>query len=193
MRTLGSVVVSVDTAACISGAVLENRIRSEIQRAVNELDQAEDRLSQRSDPRVEVDAGGVHGALRFKLAIDGFADPNLDVDFTIGLRVRSGSAEPFFRSFAVDVDWPWWITVVTAGVSKIVEEFIDQKIEDSLRPRILDELKQQITDLVNELPGDLRLHTLNFAQDEIRLTACPGGDNTPFLVLSKAMGDDALG
>jgi hypothetical protein len=192
-RVLNSVVVSVDTNACISSGVPESLIRSEIQRVVDTLDQANDRFSKRSDPRVEVNTDGIHGALRFTLVINNFVDPNIDVDFTIGLRVRSGTAEPFYRRFAVDVDWPWWVTVLTSAVSKIVEEFLDEVVEDMLRSQILDEVRQQIEGLVNQLPGDLRLHTLNLAENEIRLTACPGGGDTPFLVLSRATGENALG
>lgn len=118
-KVLKSVTVRVDTSACVTRPVPESLIRSQVRSAVAKLDAAEPKLSQRSDPRVEIDANGIHVALRFKLAIDNFADPNIDVDFTIGLRVRNGSVEPFYKSFAVDVDWPWWVTVITAGVSKI--------------------------------------------------------------------------
>lgn len=57
---------------------------------------------------VEVDARGIKVALRFRVAIDNFADPDVDVDFTVGLRVRNGAVDAFYQSFAVDVDWPWW-------------------------------------------------------------------------------------
>jgi len=186
-RVLDRVVVRVDTSRCISGAVPESLIRLQIQRAVDALDQADDRFSKRSEPRIEVDAHGIHVALRFKLALENFADPSVDIDFTVGLRVRSGSAEPFYRRFAVDVDWPWWVTVVTAGVSKIVEEFIDEKVEGALKPRVLNELRNQIEGFINLLPGDLRLHMLGLAENEIRVTACPDGDDVPFLVVSRAI------
>ena len=92
--------------------------------------------------------------------------------------------EPFYKSFAVDVDWPWWVTVITAGVSKIVEEFIEGKIEAKLKPAILTGVKDQIDDLVDQIPGGLRLHSLSLAENEIRVTVCPGGPHTPFLVLA---------
>jgi hypothetical protein len=194
-RVLKSVSVRVDTSACVTRSVPESLIRSQVRSAVAELDAAESRLSQRSDPSVEIDADGIHVALRFKLAIDNFADPNIDVDFTIGLRVRNGSVEPFYKSFAVDVDWPWWVTVITAGVSKIVEEFIDGRIEARLKPAILAAVKEQIDDLVDQIPGDLRLHSLSLAENEIRVTVCPSGGDTPFLVLatSPPVGGDTTG
>jgi len=194
-RVLRSVSVRVDTSACLTVPVPETRIRSEVRSVVAKLDAAEARLSQRSDPRVEIDAKGIHVALRFKLAIDNFPDPNLDVDFTIGLRVRNGTVEPFYKSLSVDVDWPWWVTVITHGVSKIVEEFIDGKIEAKLKPAILTGVKDQIDKLVDEIPGNLRLHSLSLAENEIRVTVCPGGPHTSSLVLATSgqVGNDATG
>jgi hypothetical protein len=194
-RVLKSVSVRVDTSACITRPVPESLIRSQLRSAVDKLDAAEPRLSQRSDPSVEIDADGIHVALRFKLAIDNFADPSIDVDFTIGLRVRNGAVEPYFKRFAVDVDWPWWVTVITAGASKLVEELIDEKFEDKLKPAILTGVKSQIDKLVDQLPSNLRLHSLTLAPNEIRVTVCPAGPHTPFMVLttSGAMGDDATG
>lgn len=194
-RVLKSVSVRVDTGACITRPVAESLIRTQLRSTVDKLDAAEPRLSQRSDPSVEIDANGIHVALRFKLAIDNFADPSIDVDFTIGLRVRNGSVEPFYRSFAVDVDWPWWVTTITAGVSKIVEEFIDGRIEARLKPAILTGVKDQIDDLVGQIPGGLRLHSLSLAENEIRVTVCPDGPHTPFLELatSQSVGNDPTG
>lgn len=181
-RTLGSVTVAVDTSACISGGIAESLIRSQVQQVVDELDRASSQFSQRSAPRVEVDARGIKVALRFRVAIDNFADPDVDVDFTVGLRVRSGAVEAFYQSFAVDVDWPWWVTVVTVGASKIVEEFLDGKIEAALKPKILAELEAQLDAFVDRLPGNLRIHTIALSDNEIRVTACPAGAVTPFLV-----------
>jgi hypothetical protein len=194
-RVLKSVSVRVDTSACVTRPVPESLVRSQLRSAVAKLDAAEPKVSQRADPRVEIDANGIHVALRFKLAIDNFADPDIDVDFTIGLRVRNGSVEPYYRSFAVDVDWPWWVTVVTAGVSKLVEEFVDGKIEARLKPAILTGLKDQLDALVDQIPGDLRLHSLSFAENEIRVTVCPAGRDTPFLVLAMVapVGNDTTG
>lgn len=194
-KVLKRVSVRVDTSACLTQPVPESLIRSQLRSAVDRLDAAERKLSQRSDPSVEIDANGIHVALRFKLAIDNFADPSIDVDFTIGLRIRNGAVEPYYKRFAVDVDWPWWVTAITAGVSKVVEEFIDGKIAAKLKPAILTGVKGQIDKLVDQLPGNLRLHTLSLAPNEIRVTVCPAGPHTPFLVLatSGAMGDDATG
>jgi hypothetical protein len=194
-RTLGTTSVRVDTRACVTVPVPESLLRNEITKAVRAFDTADGRVKLRSDPGIEVDTGGVQVALRFKLAIDNFADPDLDVDMVIGVRIRNGAAEPFYRRFAVDVDWPWWVTAISAGVSKVVEEFIESKIEARLRRQILTAVKAQIDDLVERVPGDLRLHSVRLGRDQLSVTACPAGGETRFLVVAspgRAV-DDGLG
>jgi hypothetical protein len=174
-KSLGGVTVNVDTAACVTQGVPESLVRGQVRQAVDALDAAEGRISQRSPARVEVDANGISVGLRLKVAIDNFADPDLDVDATIGLQVRDRRAEAFYRSFSVDLDWPWWVTALTAGVSKIVEEIIEDKIEGQLKPAILAGLEAQLDTLVDQIPGSLALHSVQFAPDEIRVTVCPTG------------------
>ncbi|MGH9181508.1 MAG: hypothetical protein ACRD0Q_07900 [Acidimicrobiales bacterium] len=182
-KPLGSVDVRVDTGACLTVPVPESLVRSAITSVVDALDQADSRFRQRSRPTVEIDAGGIRVALRFVVAINNFADPDLDIDFVIRIRVRSGTADAFLQSFSVDVDWPLWVTVVTAGASKIVEEFLDARIERELKPRLLTEVKRLLDGFVAQLPGGLRLHTIALGRDEIRVTACPAVGDAPFLVL----------
>jgi hypothetical protein len=172
-KTLGGVTVGVDTSACITQAVPESVMRDQVRSSVDELDAAEPRISQRSAARVEVDATGISVALRLKIAIDNFADPNLDIDCKVGLQVRDRGVDAFYRSFAVDLDWPWWVTVVTAGVSKIVEEIIEDKIEAQLKPAVLAGLEERLDAMVDLIPGDLALHSLQLATDEVRVTVCP--------------------
>jgi hypothetical protein len=183
VRTLRSVEVRVDTSSCTSASVPESLIRTEVQKVVRALDAAESRFSLRSDPGVEVKPGGIVIAVRGKLAIDNFADPDIDLDLTVGLRVRNGAVEPFYKSFAVDVDWPWWVTVISAGVSKLVEEFIEDKIENVLRPGILKALKQSLDAFVDHIPGTMRLHSLSLVENQLRVTVCPATGTAAFLVL----------
>ena len=185
-KNLGGTTVQVDTSACISANVPESVIRSQLQAVIDRIDAASSRFKQRAPARVEIDAQGIHVALRLSVSIDNFADPDVDIDFTIGLRVRNGAVEASYTRFDVDVDWPWWVTVVTLGASKIVEEFLDDRIEKALKPQILAEVRKQLDTFVDQLPGDLVLHTVMAAQDRITVTACPAGPTLPFLVLAKA-------
>lgn len=183
-RFLDDLTLRVDTSACISSTIAESNIRGDVRAAVAGAVAENEQLSQRSEPRVEVDAGGIHLGLRFKLAIDNFVDPSIDVDATVGLRLRDGAVDVSYRSFAVDVDWPWWVTALTAGVTKIIEEFMDDTVEDRLKPMLLEKVKQRIDDRVAEIPGFLRLHRLGLAENEISVTVCPAGDTTPAVVLA---------
>lgn len=180
---LGVVTVRVDTSSCITVTVPENGLRDPIRQGVDEIDRAESRFSQRSPARVEVDAAGIHVTLRLVIAIDNFTDPDVNIDCTLGLRIRGGAVEIYLKRFTVDVDWPWWVTVISAGVSKIVEEFIEGTVERRLKPLLVREAQKRIDALVAQLPTNLRLHSLATVQDGIRVTACPAGADTPFLVL----------
>ena len=183
-RPLGVVSVNVDTSSCITVTVPESEFRDRIRQAVDEVDRADPRFSQRSPARVEIDASGIHVALRLVLAINNFPDPDVDIDCTLGLRIRGGAVEVYLKRFTVDVDWPWWVTVLSAGVSKIVEEFIEDAVEQRLKQLVLDEAQKRLDELVARLPRPLRIQSIATVQDGIRVTACPAGVDTPFLVLA---------
>ncbi len=186
-KSLGSVTVAVDTAACVTVPVPEALVRDQVRSVIDAIDAASGEISQRSAAKVEVVPGGITVALRLKAAVNNFADPDIDVDFTIGLRMRNGAVEPFYKSFSVEVDWPWWVTVVTLGVSEFVEGLIADKIDAAARPLVLDAVKSLIEGMVDQLPDGLRLHSLQLVTDEIRVTACPGGPrfvDDRFLVLT---------
>lgn len=194
-KSLRTVTVAVDTSACVTVPVPESTVRSAIRGVVDALDAATDELSQRSAAAVEVAPDGIAVRLRLEAKVDNFADPNIDVDFKIGLRMRNGTVEPFYRSFAVDVDWPWWVTVVTLGVSKFIEELIEDKIENGARPLILQSVRDLIDGLLDQLPDTMRLHSLQLLTDQIRVTACPAGAQVRderFLVLATRDGHDDL-
>lgn len=186
-KSLGSVTVTVDTAACVTLPVPEALVRDQIRGVVDAIDAASGDISQRSAAKVEVAPGGISVGLRMKVAVNNFADPDIDVDFTIGLRIRNGAVEPFYKSFSVDVDWPWWVTVVTLGVSEFVEGVIADRIDAAARPLVLQAVKDLLEGLAGQLPEGLRLHSLQLVTDEIRVTACPAGPrfvDDRFLVLS---------
>jgi hypothetical protein len=186
-KTLGSVTVAVDTATCLTVPVPESLVRDQVRAVIDAIDAASGEISQRSAAKVEVASTGIAVALRLKAAVNNFADPDINVDFTIGLRMRNGAVEPFYKSFSVEVDWPWWVTVVTLGVSEFVEGVIADKIDNAARPLILDAVKGLLDGLVAQLPPGLALHSLQLVTDEIRVTACPAGPrftDDRFLVLT---------
>jgi hypothetical protein len=192
-RVLASTTVRVDTSACLSVAVPESRIHADLDSTIRQVLEDHEELSQRADPRVEVDAKGIHMALRFALAIDNFSDPNIDVDFTLGLRVRNGAADPFYQKVAIDIDWPWWVTVLSSGMSERITEIVENVVEALLKPQILGKVKDLFGTQVEQLPPGLQLHALRLAPNEIVATACPPGPHMPFIVLPTVASHEAVG
>jgi len=182
-RNLGSITVPVATQACVTGSLTEEQVQTELRAAIAAVDAQSSRLKQRRPATVSIDPNGIKVAVRLSISINNFPDPDVDVDFTLGLQIRDGAVEPFFRSFSVDVDWPWWVTTVSLGITKIVEEVIENEIEGRLKQAILDQVKQVIAGVVDDLPASLRLFRIVTLQDRIDVTVCPVGDHQPHVVL----------
>lgn len=175
-RNLGRVTVDVNESACRITSIPESLVRSQIIRVVDENIQefnqsSSNDLTKRTQTQVEIDNLGIVVKLRFKAAINNFPDPDLDVDMKIGLGVGPGNTvSVFYRSFSVDVDWPWWVTGISLGITKIVEEIVEDRIEGKIKSQILDSLRNQINETARLIPGVLAdIQTL---QDELRLKIC---------------------
>jgi hypothetical protein len=106
----------------------------------------------------------------------------------VGINVDDGVVRPYYRSFTVDVDWPWYITTLTLGITKIIEEFLDDRVDGNLKPTILEKIQGVIDDLVALLPGDMKVHTIRLVEDAVVVTACPAGDVVPSRVLAVPAG-----
>lgn len=172
-RTLASATVVVNTQGCIIGAVLEDKVREDVRDATAEFDQDTPEVRERSTPGVEVTARGVALRLRFTIIVNNFANPDLDVDCEVSIRAQDGGVRARYRSFAVDVDWPWWVTGVSLGVTKIVEEVIESRIEGVLRPKLLDAVVAAFDADLAMIPPTHRLYTLTTAADRIDWMVCP--------------------
>jgi hypothetical protein len=182
--SLGGVTVNVDTSACVTVPQPESQIRDVVRATADELAAASDKISQRSPASVDVDTNGVSVGIRLAIAINNFADPDLDIDCRIGLEVRDGRARAFYHSFSVDLDWPWWVTAVTIGVTKVIEELIEEFIDGFLKPEVLSRMQARVDAMVDDLPDGFTLHSLRFTPDAVMVTACPsgGGRTRPFVV-----------
>lgn len=172
-RVLGSVTVHVDTGACISSSIPESAVRQQVRDAMTAQLASISQLSQRSPASVEVASNGITVKLRLEIAINNFADPDLNVDFRFTLSVSSGQAVVTITSFNTDVSWPWWVTVVTIGISQIVEEIIANRIEKEIRPMLQAKLKEMVDTQLAALPSTHKLHTLGTSTDQINFTVCP--------------------
>jgi hypothetical protein len=187
-RVLGRVAVDVDTSACVSGELPEFILRGQVEESLASFEGDDDRVYDPSLDSFEIRSTGLEVSLHMKLEIDKFADPRVEVDFVIGLSVDDGAVRPYYRSFATDVDWPWYITTITLGVTKIIEEFLDNRVERKLKPAILEKIQGVIDELVAMLPDNTKIHTIRLTEDAVVVTACPDGDVIPSRVLALPAG-----
>lgn len=153
-----------------------------MQAVVTAFAASSDRIDLRSPAGVEVEVAGI--VLRFTINIDNFVDPDLDVDCTIQLQAQNGDVVPTYRSFSVDVDWPWWVTGLSLGVSKIVEEVLEDKIEGQLRPQLLGAVHDAFSAYLALITPTHRLFSVTTVTNQINFTVCPVTDHMNVGVLT---------
>jgi hypothetical protein len=139
-------------------------------------------LSERSPAGVEIDQKGIAVKLRLKVAVPNFFDPDLNVDMVIGVSAVNNTVTVSYKSYSNDLDWPWWVTGISLGITKIIEEIIESQIEKKVKPLILEKLKEQIDSFLKLIPPTHRLHSLTTESNEISGMVCPvpEADHTPF-------------
>lgn len=175
-RTLGRVTVDVNESSCRITSIPESLVRNQIIQVVDtniqEFNQTSGNdLTKRTQTQVEIDSQGITVKLRLKAAINNFPDPDLNVDMKVAIGVGPGNTvSVFYRSFSVDVDWPWWVTAISLGITKIVEEIVEDRIEGKIKSQILNSLRTQITNAARLIPGVLA--SIQTLQDELRLKIC---------------------
>lgn len=176
VTTLGHVTVNVNTTACRIISLPELLIRSQIQQVVDKNIKdynatSDNDLTKRSETAVEIDTTGISIKLRLKAAIANFPDPDLDVDIKLGLGVGPGNTTVvFYRTFSVNVHWPWYLGAITLGITKIVEGIIEQRIQGKIKNDILTSTKKQLDDAAHQIAGVLT--SVQTLQDELRITIC---------------------
>ena len=177
-KLLGVVNVDVDSSNCRLIEIGEDLVRPGVIQSVDEElaaynanpDNSSRKASKRRETVFEVENEGLIVKLRLKVALNNFFDPDVDIDAKIAVGISpEGEILAFYRSFSVDVDWPWWVTGITLGISKIVEEFADGFVEGLLKQRILDGILQDLEARVG-LIGTVG--SVETAQDKILVTVC---------------------
>lgn len=178
-KLLGTVEVAADASSCMQREIPEDIVADQVRQSVdrsladfnarpeNENKQA----TKRTETGVEVEPGAIVLRLRLKVQVENFFDPNVDVDAKIAVGISpEGNVIAFYRSFAVDVDWPWWVTGITLGISKIVEEFADGTVEAQMKNKILNDLRDAFQARLTALGG--RAVDMEAIQDAILVTIC---------------------
>ena len=170
--TLAKVTVNVDTSQCLVQSVDEETVRQLLRRTI-EAELAGSPLSQRARTSVEINRNGIAVNLRLRVAVPNFFDPNLNVNMVIAVRAVNHNVVVSYRSYSNDLDWPWWISGITLGISKFIEEVIESRIEQKIKPLILQKLKEEIDSFLRVIPSTHRLHSIKTEADEIRGLVCP--------------------
>lgn len=178
VRPFGRVRIEVDDSTCepreLPESVVAPLIQSGVRASINDYNNdpaTDNKVTLRRDPVAQIEPDGVVIRLRMKLHINNFFDPDVDVDARIGVGVSAeNEALAFYRSFRVDVDWPWWVTGITLGISKIVEEFVDGMVERRIKTRILNDLRAEIDSFIGASGGVVS--ELETQQDRVIATVC---------------------
>jgi hypothetical protein len=194
IRTLGRVTIHVDQSACRQFEFGEDLLRSSVIAAVDNSIQEynanpdnEDKISFRRKTEVEIEPSGILIRLRLKVEVNNFFDPDVDVDARIAVGVSpEGRALAWYKSFSTDVDWPWWVTGITIGVTKIIEQFKDGTVEDKIKPRMLNGFITQLQAQVAAFPGVVS--AIETQQDRVLVTVC----DAPIRIIGELPTNDGL-
>lgn len=171
-QPLRTVTVGVDKSQCFIQSVSEATVRQMLQSLI-ESNMAGTPLRQRSPANVEIDRNGIAVKLRLKVSVPDFFDPDLNINMVIGVSAASNNVVVAYRSYSNDLDWEWWVTGITLGITKFLEEVIENEIERKVKPLILQQLKEQIDSFIALIPPTHRLLSLTTEADEIRGLVCP--------------------
>lgn len=187
-RTLRQVTITVDQSTCEVHEISEEEVvliaAAAIERRVEERNADPDTDNKAwlsRDPVIQIEPQGIVISMKLELQIDNFTNPDVYVDAVIAVGVSSsGEGLAWYKSFSVDVDWPWWVTGLSHGISKIVEEFVDEAVQSELKPIVLEAMKSNLNAAISSYGGVVS--GIETARDRILVTACsiPEDDGGPF-------------
>ncbi len=124
LKNLGTIQVIVDASSCSQTEIPESTIATLIEQNVTtgiaEYNLTTDnKISERRSTQVAIEPSGIILRLRLSVDINNFWDPDIDIDAKIGVGVGAdGTILMYYKSFSVDVDWPWFVTGLSLGISK---------------------------------------------------------------------------
>lgn len=168
-KVLGTVTVPFDLSSCLTVPIGEDLVQGIVQSKVRELVDGIEGVELRSDPTINIESGGMRFSLRALIPVDNAPDIKVDVDGLVELRVVGGSPDVRIRSYSIDVDLPWWVTLATLGASKIAEEFVESVAQDEMKTRMRDAL---VAAIESEVPRNVTLLSIDTRESELRITAC---------------------
>ena len=154
--SLGSRTVTVENGQCETFLVPAAQVRATVVSIIEAIDAADKRISKRADHHVNVTSAGIDIDVFLKIIIDDFFNPDLTIEARVRLELVDGDIVPSYAHFDSDVDWPWWVTGLTLGVTEFVEWVLEDAIEDTLKPTILEAVKTFIDAKVEEVKDAIR-------------------------------------
>jgi hypothetical protein len=178
VRVLREVTIPVDDSACQPLSLPASQITPQIVAGIKaEMDayNADPSTSNKATIQVNeasLDAAGLTLNLRFGIDISDFPDPTVSIVAVIGFQVLAdGSVLPYYVTFSVAVDWPWYVKVIGGVVTAIVEAFIGDEVSGKIKNAILGGLASQLDEVIT---ASGRVVTdITTAQDELIITLCP--------------------
>lgn len=176
-RSLGRVRIDVDESTCSRKTFPKDLIRlvaqGAVRNAIREYNLRPDtkaKVSLIRDTVLEIDPAGIVLRVRLKADVNNFADPTIALDARIGLGVSNSEPMVWYKSFAVDVDWAFWVTGITLGITKIVEEVVDGVVERGVKSKLITELRKSIRTVVEGLGEVTAIQAMD---NELVITVCP--------------------
>ncbi len=167
-----SLTLNVDTSACTITTVAEDLIRPLVQSSVKQSI-AGTPFTERAPAGVEVEPTGILIALKLRIAVPNFFDPDLNIRMTVRVATENGQPRAYFTQYSVSVDWPWWVSVITLGVAEFVESRIADVIESKSKPKLLEAIQSQLASAVGFVPAGMQLTSVETAANEVRIMICP--------------------
>lgn len=187
-RRLGEISMTVDTSAATQEIIDETFVRELLQgfpgqeiEHYNEDPVLGWRVKETRQPSIEIVPQGIVVDLRNEVYIPPFANPRLNINATIAVGVSAeGRTTAYYKKFAVDLDWPWYVTLGTVlgvgpvsftvgeATTKISEDIVNSR----LKWRMLDGFRDGIDAIVN-LDRGFRVIALETAQDRLIVTRVP--------------------
>lgn len=173
---LGLRTVQVDTSDCMAIIQPEANIRTDINHVVDELLREKADLRRRRDDVVEVETNGIHISLRFKVIIDNWSNPDVNIDAVVGLRVESGNLRHTLSRYEFDIDFPWWADLahgsfLPAWLAQIITEGSER---DEVRRMLISAIEALLTRWQRAVEGQgYRLLTVMTQPNQVLITVCP--------------------
>ena len=128
-RSLGSVVVTVDTTGCETFEPLVNpksTIKGALKVGVDNNPEVYFRIDpstigfgktpQRFEPIVKFSPGRISFSLRLAKHQDWFPDPSVDIDASFGLTVVDGELDAIGETVSASLDVPWWAWAIPGAI-----------------------------------------------------------------------------